>query len=499
MIWTLTKLSYLGNGGIKAHLNVTTKKDTKASKAGVALLLVFLAFYLLFSFFSSGAKMLLFGSVYDYAAYFMTVIIIEFFFLFSSSDNIFMKSRELEILVTFPVTKRDLFISRVNMMLIEGYVLSGISYLGLLLASVIYVKFSLLWYAASLLLFLTMPLLVTTVCALLTLYLSRKPSARKIKRIIYYSILVAFLYSYMKVYMGGIEFFENGIPEMTGVVENKISYSVLAIAALFVLFFLIVLPPLEKRFLSVREEEDKKKEKVEKISASGVRRSLMKLDLSIILGEPSFSVELFGEAAVPIILLVVYAMTGIIGEMASVLSGFRNSPYASLAVLAAVCSMGAMNGLSSTSFSREGKDHKLLESLPITKRDRFLSKYSLHLLISLPMSFITMIAAGLYFRLPLHFYLIGALTLFSGATISSFLGLYIDSNAPYLEWTRPQMAVKNNMNMLKAMGATTVLLAIAFLPAFLIVKNTGMVDASLILVMAISAIFAFVSYKVTMK
>ena len=72
MIWKLTKLSYLGNGGITSHLNVTFKKDNAASKFGTGALLAFLAIYFVFSFFTASAKMFVTGSYYDYASFFFT-------------------------------------------------------------------------------------------------------------------------------------------------------------------------------------------------------------------------------------------------------------------------------------------------------------------------------------------------------------------------------------------------------------------------------------------
>ena len=145
MIWKLTKLAYLGNGGITSHLNITFKKDNASSKAGTSALLVFLGLYFVFAFFSSSAKMFITGSYYDYATFFCTLMIVEFFFLFSSSDATFFKSDELQILSTLPVTKRELFVSRVNVMLIEGYVISSLPLLGLFIATFLMVKFSILW------------------------------------------------------------------------------------------------------------------------------------------------------------------------------------------------------------------------------------------------------------------------------------------------------------------------------------------------------------------
>lgn len=468
MIWKLTKLSYLGNGGITSHLNVTFKKDNAASKFGTGALLAFLAIYFVFSFFTAGAKMFVTGSYYDYASFFFTLIIIEFFFLFSSSDATFFKSDELQILSTLPVTKRELFISRVNMMLIEGYVIASLPLLGLLISTFLVVKFSLLWIVGVLFIFVTIPLFLTTISALLSLYLSEKPQARIVKRVLYYAILIGFVLAYTSIYAEGIDIVSQGTLNYSGTADNKVSIALILISIVFIVFFLAFLPLLERKFLHIKEEEGKKKIKAEKISARSVRSSLMVNDFKLITGDPAFSFELLGEVFIPIIILLVYSFMGIIDEIGDLASMMASSKYGHLILAGIVVGFGSLNGISSTSFSREGRDFYLLESLPIAKKDRILAKARLHILVVYPVDALILAVSGIFFKMPLWFYPLSLVLLFNMTLTSSLIGLFIDYNAPYLTWSKSQMAVKNNMNMIKCMCFSLLIAVLVFLPGILL-------------------------------
>lgn len=251
----------MGSGGFSSHLNITTKKDKASSKFGVALLLAFLGFFFAYMFFSSAIKMFTTGAPNDYIVFFGTLFIFVFFFIFSSSDNTFIKSHELQMLSTLPVTKRQLFVSRVNMMLIEGYVLSLLSFSGMIVASILYGKISLKWILCSILFYMTIPLFLTTISAMLSLFLSEKPFARKIKRVVYYAILLAFSYVYIIFYSKSIDFEVLLNHEVGGSIPNSVMNVMVCTSIFFIALFVAMLPMMEKKFLNVREEESNKVKK----------------------------------------------------------------------------------------------------------------------------------------------------------------------------------------------------------------------------------------------
>lgn len=474
MIWKLTKLSYLGSGGFSSHLNITTKKDKASSKFGVALLLAFMGIFFAYMFFSSAIKMFTTGTPNDYIVFFGTLFIFVFFFIFSSSDNTFIKSHELQMLSTLPVTKRQLFVSRVNMMLIEGYVLSLLSFSGMIVASILYGKISLKWILCSILFYMTIPLFLTTISAMLSLFLSEKPFARKIKRVVYYAILLAFSYVYIIFYSKSIDFEVLLNHEVGGSIPNSVMNVMVCTSIFFIALFVAMLPMMEKKFLNVREEESNKvkKENETALVAKSPRSALFYMEWNRLIAESAFSFELIGEIMMPIIMLLMFGITDAYAEM-DILGLIQRSPNSMLLVIVSILGFSSFNGVSSTSFSREGRDYYLLESLPITRRDRYMSKVLFHFFAFVPFDALLLIAAGLILKFPIWFYPLSILSMSFFSIATSFIGLNLDRNAPYLDWTSAQMAVKNNMNNLKVMPLSLLVEAAAFVPGFIYASIVG--------------------------
>jgi len=70
------------------------------------------------------------------------------------------------------------------------------------------------------------------------------------------------------------------------------------------------------------------------------------------------------------------------------------------------------------------------------------------------------IAALAFFSFPFYnlFWMIGLNFLL--ILNSSYIGLFIDSQKPYLDWTSPQQAVKQNFNGLKGIGLSFIFLVL---------------------------------------
>ncbi len=175
---------------------------------------------------------------------------------------------------------------------------------------------------------------------------------------------------------------------------------------------------------------------------------------------------------IPIIMLLMFGITDAYAEM-DILGLIQRSPNSMLLVIVSILGFSSFNGVSSTSFSREGRDYYLLESLPITKRDRYMSKVLFHFFAFVPFDALLLIAAGLILKFPIWFYPLSILSMSFFSIATSFIGLNLDRNAPYLDWTSAQMAVKNNMNNLKVMPLSLLVEAAAFVPGFIYASIVG--------------------------
>lgn len=123
------------------------------------------------------------------------------------------------------------------------------------------------------------------------------------------------------------------------------------------------------------------------------------------------------------------------------------------AALAAACFMivaGSMNGTASSSFSREGAQFWISKVIPVPPRAqvaaKFLHSYAVALIGILAATLVTWFAFHLAPRV-----LAAALPIALLATfVITAIGLAIDVSRPLLDWTNPQKAIKQNLNVLIA-------------------------------------------------
>ena len=150
---------------------------------------------------------------------------------------------------------------------------------------------------------------------------------------------------------------------------------------------------------------------------------------------------------------------------------------------------GSLNGTSSSTFSREGTQFWISRVIPAAPGEQIAAKF-------------------------LHSYLIGALGVLSGASaliilvpiglsdlatatglalitgaLLTAVGMFIDLARPLLDWTNPQKAIKQNLNVLLAMFADAAILAAAFFGIKALIDAN--ISETLILLLLFSALAAF--------
>lgn len=133
------------------------------------------------------------------------------------------------------------------------------------------------------------------------------------------------------------------------------------------------------------------------------------------------------------------------------MTAFNNS-FVSLIGVAFVAILGVINSVCSTTFSREGKNMWIQRTLPINTKDQIIGR----LLSSIFVQIIGII--GIYGVLAY----MGALSIEGVVIIAALgllasiptgeIGLIIDAYRPNLSWDDPQVAMKQNLNVLINMG-----------------------------------------------
>ncbi|HSA95008.1 MAG TPA: hypothetical protein VLJ16_03075 [Acidobacteriota bacterium] len=145
--------------------------------------------------------------------------------------------------------------------------------------------------------------------------------------------------------------------------------------------------------------------------------------------------------------------------------------YAALALALFMTVCGSLNGTSSSTFSREGGQFWISRVIPVAPREQVTAKF-LH---SYLVAFLGIAAAAVVSVFVLH---PAAVTLGAGVLLSlaasltlTAVGMAIDLARPLLDWTNPQKAIKQNLNVLWATFADIGILTALFFVSKGLVKS----------------------------
>lgn len=166
---------------------------------------------------------------------------------------------------------------------------------------------------------------------------------------------------------------------------------------------------------------------------------------------------------IPIIFILMATTGSGTGDLSHLLRAIGSSSDPTLVILISagflmVC--GCLNGTSSSTFSREGSQFWMSKVIPVSPQDQVKAKFIhsyLVALLGILTSFVILIvilhlkAAACAAALGLS--LVGAVAL-------TALGMTIDLARPLLQWTNPQKAVKQNLNVVIGMLAEMGFLAV---------------------------------------
>ncbi|MDW7761330.1 MAG: hypothetical protein SCM96_11945 [Acidobacteriota bacterium] len=130
------------------------------------------------------------------------------------------------------------------------------------------------------------------------------------------------------------------------------------------------------------------------------------------------------------------------------------------ALLMIVC--GSLNGTSSSTFSREGSQFWISRIIPVAPREQAAAKF-LHSYLVAVLGVVTAGATAAFFLhvKAVHLAAAAALALAAGALLTA-VGMIIDLARPLLDWTNPQKAIKQNLNVLLALLADIGILTAVF-------------------------------------
>jgi ABC-2 type transport system permease protein len=131
---------------------------------------------------------------------------------------------------------------------------------------------------------------------------------------------------------------------------------------------------------------------------------------------------------------------------------------------------GSINGTASSTFSREGAQFWISRVIPVAPREQAAAKF-VHSYLVASLGVVTAsIVAALFFHLkPGHLAPAFVLSMVAGVLLTA-VGMMIDLARPLLDWTNPQKAIKQNLNVLLALLADIGILTVFFFGARALIK-----------------------------
>jgi ABC-2 type transport system permease protein len=154
------------------------------------------------------------------------------------------------------------------------------------------------------------------------------------------------------------------------------------------------------------------------------------------------------------VVLILMVKTGRESEMFLIkLLDTANPAIVILGAAAFLTVSGSLNGVASSTFSREGGQFWLSKVIPIAPRDQVAAKIVHSYAISVLGVVVSSVALVAVFHLRIGLLAPAAGIALVAGFLLTILGMLIDLARPLLDWTNPQKAVKQNLNVLFAMLA----------------------------------------------
>ena len=423
------------------------------------------------------------------AATFFSII----FTLASSMSNFFF-SDDIKILTRLPIKIKDIIAAKIVSMSTTNFIVylfisypAAIKYGLLKNAGILYYLFFVIGSIA-------IPLIITSIISLVTIfimqYITKIPNLKN--KFQFISLLLVFVFYQMVIPKLSSEEnfniafdkaknifkylfpFDNLFQKSIGLIGESVSILSLIIlvglcAVLFYLTSNLMVKPFLKGFQQNRVSPNKKKKvNIAKVKSTSVTFTIAKKEMVDIIKTPIYLFNTMFTGVFVIIIFVIGFLNaakedmGANGGVLSLISKLHEKiyPFISKEFLLTIVIVflvgfalalisGISNDPSATSISREGKNIRLLKSLPINSKDqikgRIVASTLLKIIAQTPIFIVLMIALGKYFYLMI----LGLLGFVLASFFISNLGLFFDIRSPKLKWDTPQQAIKQNMNVLK--------------------------------------------------
>lgn len=226
--------------------------------------------------------------------------------------------------------------------------------------------------------------------------------------------------------------------------------------------------------------------------------ALAKKEIIMLFKTPVYLLNAVGGVIIFPIILVMSTIAGGDESLSQVIDILgNNSGLITLAGIGFITALGMLNSIGATTFSREGKCFWIQKTLPIKVEDQIIGR----VLSSLAVQILGIIALliSLVFIVKLDILSIILITFLGllGSIPMTQLGMIIDILRPMLDWDNPQKAMKQNLNVLIAMGIGALYVGGLIFLVIQIIDNVDIyfIYGLLTLIFSISSVILFGALK----
>jgi len=190
-------------------------------------------------------------------------------------------------------------------------------------------------------------------------------------------------------------------------------------------------------------------------------KTYLKKELKLIFRTPIFFMNLaMIDFLMPVMILVPMILTVGADEVVQLKKLVMDSNPEGLFVTASFILfvfISAMNGITATTISREGKQFQIMKFIPMSYKSQMDAKLLSGLLVSMMGMIITLLFIVIYLGISVPIAILMLLAGTNAVILTRISGFFIDASNPKLKWDNEVRAVKQNMNllfnMLVGMGA----------------------------------------------
>ena len=468
MVSRLSKAYIKGHGGILGIFRMRSKKDSKVLRILMFILALYIFIVFGFGFFSMFTVLVV--SDLDKAIFLCCIysLIGCMSMLFSEAVDLYATGRDLDMLFSLPIPKRDVMVSRLLVLFEYTTVFTLLLMIPFAVSGALMCRAGASWYIGAIMLLLMLSAFISSFMAFFAIVIPEK-----LRKPLYGVCSIGFVMLLFRYGMNA-DAMDRAMSLLSGRVErNPISgVPLLAVAAILVPLTLLLL------YLSIRgfnlKERNSSSDKVGKVEYSRHGRilTLLKLEYQGIRQSDGITFEIIGEVFIPLILIVLYAIMGIAGDLLEMLDGIMSPTMKNMMPLLVMMFSSGISAVSSTSFSREGKVSELVGTLPVERKDRIDSKIIFHMLIEVPSGLLMMAAFAFMLKIDMNAMLLSIPLLIVFNLSVSAMGLLVDGKRPYIEWSEPVESVKKNMHSIVGLALTLLDILLCFLP-YMIFRNLG--------------------------